>query len=52
MMLRSAISVFYDVIYQVAENSKLADRLGDLQAFLDDLIKTAYSDKNGPFGFL
>jgi hypothetical protein len=32
--------VFYSLIYQIALNSDLSSRLGDLQRFVDDLIRT------------
>lgn len=44
-LLHASIAVFYGTIYKVANASNLAARLGDLQAFLDDLIHVAYSDK-------
>lgn len=47
VVLRSSISIFYNAIYKVANASNLAARLGDLQAFLDDLIKVATSDRKG-----
>lgn len=47
VMLRASISVFYDSIYKIANASNLAARLGDLQAFLDDLLKVCSSEKRG-----
>lgn len=46
-ILHASIAVFYDTIYKVANASNLAARLGDLQAFLNDLITTAFSDEKG-----
>ncbi|KAK4046130.1 hypothetical protein OIV83_006326 [Microbotryomycetes sp. JL201] len=50
--LHESIAVFYNTIYKVANASNLAARLGDLQAFLDDLIKTGYSENNRPSDFI
>ncbi|KAK4703173.1 hypothetical protein P7C70_g3044, partial [Phenoliferia sp. Uapishka_3] len=46
VLLRSSISVFYNAIHSIANVANLADRLGALQAFLDDLIKVATSKNN------
>jgi hypothetical protein len=46
ILIRATIAIFYDVIYKIANASNLSARLGDVQRFLDDLIKTAYSDHN------
>jgi len=51
-ILHASIAVFYDTIYKVANASNLAARLGDLQAFLDDLIATAISDHKGEYQLL
>lgn len=40
-LLHASIAVFYSTIHAVANASKLSDRVGDLQAFLDDLVKVA-----------
>ncbi|KAM0785987.1 hypothetical protein ACM66B_006805 [Microbotryomycetes sp. NB124-2] len=50
--LHESIAVFYNTIYKVANASNLSARLGDLQAFLDDLIKTGYSENNKPSDFI
>ncbi|KAK4053580.1 hypothetical protein OIO90_003817 [Microbotryomycetes sp. JL221] len=50
--LHESIAVFYNTIYKVANASNLSARLGDLQAFLDDLIKTGYSEHNKPSDFI
>ncbi|GAA98829.1 uncharacterized protein L969DRAFT_51051 [Mixia osmundae IAM 14324] len=44
-MLKSSISVFYGAIYKIAQAANLADRLGDLQAFITDLLATAMQSK-------
>ena len=49
--LHASISVFYNTIYKVANASNLSARLGDLQAFLDDLIKTGYFENNSELEF-
>ena len=46
ILLKTSISIWYNTIYKVADASNLAARLGDLQAFVDDLIKVAYSPNN------
>lgn len=46
VLLRSTISIFYSVIYKIANASNLSARLGDAQAFMDDLIKTSMSENN------
>ncbi|GAA6059871.1 hypothetical protein JCM10212_007076 [Sporobolomyces blumeae] len=51
-LLHATIAVFYSTIHKVANASKLSDRVGDMQAFLDDLIKVAMSDKKSPPEFL
>ncbi|GAA5851019.1 hypothetical protein JCM3766R1_007104 [Sporobolomyces carnicolor] len=51
-LLHASIAVFYDTIYKVANASKLSERVGDIQVFLDDLIKVSLSDKNGPSDFI
>jgi hypothetical protein len=38
ILLKSMISVFYGAISKIADAANLADRLGDLQAFNDDLL--------------
>lgn len=48
-LLHASIAVFYNTIHSVANASNLAARLGDLQAFLDDLIKTSFSNKKGGY---
>ncbi|SCV70931.1 BQ2448_3693 [Microbotryum intermedium] len=50
--LHASVSIFYKTIYKVAEASNLSERLGDLQAFLDDMIKVSYSEKNTPADFI
>ncbi|GAA5869290.1 hypothetical protein JCM1840_004346 [Sporobolomyces johnsonii] len=51
-LLHASIAIFYDTIYKVANASKLSERVGDIQAFLDDLIKVATSGNNGPADFI
>lgn len=51
-LLHASIAVFYDTIHAVANASNLAARLGDLQAFLDDLVKTSFSDHKGKLAAL
>ncbi|GAA5956736.1 hypothetical protein JCM21900_002166 [Sporobolomyces salmonicolor] len=51
-LLHASIAIFYDTIYKVANASKLSERVGDVQAFLDDLIKVATSGNNGPADFI
>ena len=45
-LFQSSIAVFYDMIRAVANAADLAARLGDLQAFFDDLIEVSYSKHN------
>ncbi|KAI5479440.1 PX domain-containing protein [Pseudohyphozyma bogoriensis] len=52
VVLKESISVFYGAIYKIADASKLADRLGDIQAFIDDLLKVAQSDKKDASDFI
>ncbi|GAA5820207.1 hypothetical protein JCM3770_006060, partial [Rhodotorula araucariae] len=40
-LLHASIAVFYSTIHAVANASRLSDRVGDLQAFLDDLVEIA-----------
>ncbi|GAA5912338.1 hypothetical protein JCM8208_003330 [Rhodotorula glutinis] len=40
-LLHATIAVFYSTIHAVANASKLSDRVGDLQLFLNDLVKVA-----------
>ncbi|GAA5825350.1 hypothetical protein JCM5353_005630 [Sporobolomyces roseus] len=51
-LLHASIAVFYITIYKVANASKLSERVGDIQAFLDDLIKVCLSDKKEPSDFI
>ncbi|GAA5887625.1 hypothetical protein JCM16303_001452 [Sporobolomyces ruberrimus] len=51
-LLHASIAVFYDTIYKVANASKLSERVGDMQAFLDDLIRVCLSDKKEPSDFI
>ncbi|GAA5959308.1 hypothetical protein JCM3765_006555 [Sporobolomyces pararoseus] len=51
-LLHASIAVFYDTIYKVANASKLSERVGDIQAFLDDLIRVCLSDKKEPSDFI
>ncbi|GAA6024859.1 hypothetical protein JCM11491_005677 [Sporobolomyces phaffii] len=51
-LLHASIAVFYDTIYKVANASKLTERVGDIQAFLDDLIRVCLSDKKEPSDFI
>lgn len=48
-LLHASIAVFYSTVHAVANASKLSDRVGDLQAFLDDLVKTCEGGKTGAF---
>ncbi|KDE09124.1 hypothetical protein MVLG_00839 [Microbotryum lychnidis-dioicae p1A1 Lamole] len=50
--LHASMAIFYKTIYKVAEASILSERLGDLQAFLDDMIKVSYSEKNTPADYI
>ncbi|KAM0749704.1 hypothetical protein T439DRAFT_381276 [Meredithblackwellia eburnea MCA 4105] len=52
VFLKTSISVFYDTIWKVANAANLAERLGDLQAFIDDLLEVALSDKKEPSDFI
>ncbi|KAL8291630.1 hypothetical protein RQP46_001888 [Phenoliferia psychrophenolica] len=52
ILLKTSISVWYNTIYKVADASNLAARLGDLQAFVDDLIKVSLSSKNEAADFI
>lgn len=47
ILMRSTITVFYESIYKIANSTKLADRLGDYQLFIDDLLKVCASDSKG-----
>ncbi|GJN93987.1 hypothetical protein Rhopal_007050-T1 [Rhodotorula paludigena] len=51
-LLHASIAVFYSTVHAVANASKLSDRVGDLQAFLDDLVKTCESGKTEPSDFI
>ncbi|GAA5931207.1 uncharacterized protein JCM15063_002576 [Sporobolomyces koalae] len=51
-LLHASIAVFYDTIYKVANASKLSERVGDLQAFLDDLIQVSLSEHKDPSDFI
>lgn len=53
ILIKDSISVFYDTIWKVANATKLADRLGDLQLFLDELIVVCLDpDGRGEFLFV
>lgn len=47
ILIRSTLTVFYESIYKIADSTKLADRLGDYQLFIDDLLKVCSSDSKG-----
>ncbi|KAH8915810.1 hypothetical protein BT69DRAFT_846843 [Atractiella rhizophila] len=52
VLLKSTISVFYSAIYKLANASDLASRLGELQAFLTDLINVSLSKNNSPADYI
>ncbi|GAA6021527.1 hypothetical protein JCM10207_005791 [Rhodosporidiobolus poonsookiae] len=51
-LLHATIATFYDTIRDVANASRLSDRVADLQAFLDDLVRTCESGKSEPYHFI
>ncbi|GAA5866451.1 hypothetical protein JCM8547_000629 [Rhodosporidiobolus lusitaniae] len=51
-LLHASIAVFYDTIRDVANASKLADRVGDIQAFLNDLVAAVESGKSAQSDFI
>ncbi|BGP20027.1 hypothetical protein JCM10213_000591 [Rhodosporidiobolus nylandii] len=51
-LLHQTIATFYDTIRDVANASKLSDRVGDLQAFLDDLVRTCETGKSSTADFI
>lgn len=44
-LLKASIRVFYNAIYNIAEASNLARALGDLQAFITDLLDCIHHPK-------
>ncbi|GAA5905179.1 hypothetical protein JCM6882_000401 [Rhodosporidiobolus microsporus] len=51
-LLHETIATFYEAIRKVADASKLSARVTDVQAFLDDLVKTVESGKSQPHHFI
>lgn len=49
---RDSLNLYYPIISAISKASNLSARLGDLQRFLDDLIKTVLSSNRHPRQFI
>lgn len=51
-LLHASIATFYQTIHDVANASKLSERVGDIQYFLDDMIKCCETGKTTRADFI
>ncbi|BGP72928.1 hypothetical protein NBRC10513v2_006332 [Rhodotorula toruloides] len=51
-LLHASIATFYQTIHNVANASKLSERVGDIQYFLDDMIKCCETGKTTRADFI
>ncbi|KAG0140995.1 hypothetical protein CROQUDRAFT_52380 [Cronartium quercuum f. sp. fusiforme G11] len=49
-LLKDIVTIFYSPLMQVYKAANISDSLGDLQKFIDDLIKTVERAEEFPFG--